>query len=227
FVFVCTIICFVFLLQTITPLFTQLFLENQLELPIYTQILISLHEKLSQYGAFILFFLFLSLIFIFFQIKSKGFLYQSLLSLLLSLPLFGKITLRTYLYQYCFTLSLLIQAGIDLLSSVLLAQQSISSQSIRHKLSQIHNSLLNGKSFYEGAKICKLFDSLTLSLIVAAQKGENFSQVLHTCAIYYKNQNKDTLDFMIALIEPLFTCLLGIFVLLLALGIFMPIWNLS
>lgn len=226
FILICTISCFAVLLQMVVPQFIELFAQNNLSLPIYTKILLLLQEWVSKYWTFALFFLVMTCGFLIFQMRQKGILYQPILSLCLKLPLIGKIFLNSYLHQYFFTLSILLQSGFDLLTSASLAQESISSQAIQNKLNLIQNALINGKTFCDGLKESALFDSLTLSLILVAQGSGKLDEILHTCATHYQSKNKDLLAFLISLIEPVFTLLLGIFVLFLALGIFTPIWNL-
>lgn len=227
FVLVCTLICFWFLLHLLVPQFAEIFAQNQIDLPIYTQILIIVQEGIAHYGLFI-FIVFIGLIFFLtLQFKTKGLLYQPLLSLALHLPLIGKILLNSYFHRYFFTLSILFRAGLDLQSCISLAQESIPSMQIQNKLSSLQNALINGKDLATAFQENKLFDSFTLNLIQIAQQSGNLEEILQSCADNFQNKSRDQIALIISLIEPSLTLLLGIFILFLALGIFVPIWNLS
>ncbi|WP_027327323.1 type II secretion system F family protein [Helicobacter pametensis] len=227
FVLLCTIACFMILIQMVVPQFIELFAQNNLALPIYTKILIGTHTLIAQYGHLILLAMAILIPSLWIQISNKGKLYQLLLSFILKIPWIGTILLNLYLYRYFFTLSILLQSGIDLLSCTNLAQESIESQTIQHKLRAIRISLVNGKTLHEALKESNLFDPLTLNLILVAQRSGQLEEILRTCATNYSSRANSMIEFLISLIEPCFTLLLGLFVLLLALGIFTPIWNLS
>lgn len=227
FVLICTLLCFIVLLQMVIPQFVDLFIQNQLTLPRTTKILIAVEAFFAQYGYFLLITLAITFIILFFQFKTKGFLYQPLLNCALHLPIFGKILYRSYLYQYTFTLSILLQAGIDLHTATTLAQSGIQSNLVKIKLQTIINALLNGKTLAMAMQESRLFSPIMTNLIQIAQQTGKLQEALQSCAKDFQEENQDKINLIISMIEPLFTLLLGFFVLFLALGIFMPIWNLS
>lgn len=227
FVLICTLLCFGVLLQMVIPQFVDLFTQSQLPLPLPTKILIAIEAFFAHYGYFFLACLFTAFIVLIFQIKTQGFLYQPLLNFALHLPIFGKILHSSYLYQYTFTLSILLQSGIDLHTATTLAQSSIPSYKIKSKLQIIAHALLNGKTLATAMQESHLFSPIMTNLIQTAQQTGKLQEALRSCANDFQEDNQTRIDLIIAMIEPLFTLLLGIFVLFLALGIFMPIWNLS
>lgn len=227
FVLLCTLISFVVLLQLVIPQFVELFEQNQITLPLSTRILIALQVFSEQYGVFVFGGLGTLILVLLFEFKSKGFLYQPMLSMMLHTPVFGRLLHRSYLYQYTFTLSTLLQSGIDLYTATTLAQSGISSDEFRGKLQQITNALINGKTFASAMQESRLFTPLSISLIEIAQQTGSLDKVLASCASHFQEQNQQSIKFIISMIEPAFTLLLGLFILTLALGIFIPIWNLS
>lgn len=227
FVLTCTLLCFGILLQMVIPQFVELFAQNQLILPLPTKLLIAIQSFFAHYGILLLITLSIALGIVFFELKSKGILYQPLLSFALHLPIFGKLLHSSYLYQYTFTLSILLQSGIDLHTATTLAQSSIPSKQIKSKLQIISQALLNGKTLATAMQESRLFSPMMTNLIQIAQQTGKLQEALNACANNFQEDNQARIHLMISMIEPLFTLLLGIFVLFLALGIFMPIWNLS
>lgn len=227
FVLICTLLCFGVLLQMVIPQFIELFTQNQLILPLPTRILIAIQSFFAYYGILCLIGLGTILGIVCFELQTKGFLYQPLLYFALHLPIFGKLLYSSYLYQYTFTLSLLLQSGIDLHTATTLAQSSISSHFIKSKLQTIAHALLNGKTLATAMQESQLFPPMMINLIQIAQQTRRLQEALNSCANNFQEDNQTRIHFIISMIEPLLTLLLGIFVLFLALGIFMPIWNLS
>lgn len=226
-ILVCTLLCFIVLLQTLIPQFIDLFSQNQLALPLPTRILIAIEGFFASYGQLFLLILSIALGLLFFQIKTQGFLYQPFLYLALHFPVFGKLLYSSYLYQYTLTLWLLLQSGIDLHKATTLIQSSIPSHFIRAKLQLIPHTLLNGKNLATAMQASRLFPPMMINLIQIAQQTGKLQEALRACADHFNQENQSKIHLIISMIEPLFTLLLGIFILFLALGIFMPLWNLS
>ncbi|RDU69841.1 type II secretion system F family protein [Helicobacter cholecystus] len=219
-----TLACFAFVLIFVLPNFAQIFAQNSISLPLSTRFLFALSHFFSQYslsfflavlggvGMFILW------------IKSKKGRAQDLL---LALPYIGEIFKSSYIQRYCLSLEILLNSGIPLLQSHIIAQSSFSSSKISNALCLTQEALKNGKSLCASLKESKLFTPLDLALLQIAQHSGKVEEILNILSKEYAEKMQERIEKIIAVLEPLLTLLLGGFILLLALGIFVPIWEMG
>lgn len=227
FVMITTFVCFGVMLVFVVPSFLELLTQNGVALPIYTKILIALFEFVKSYGMYCLIALLCGFVFVGFEYKKRGVIAQALSNVLLLIPYFGSILRLSYLKNYCFSLCVLLRSGVPLLQAHQFAQEGIFLNTLREKVQKIKEALENGKSFSQGMRESGVFDILSISLIDVAQESGRVEEILELCYQQYQKEMQSKISKIIALIEPMLTLLLGSFILLLALGIFVPIWDMG
>lgn len=218
-----TLICFGVLLVFVIPQFAELFASNHLSLPIYTQILLTLSEFLQSYGLALLIGVGIGGGIFYYSFYSHTLLYQPLLSFALLLPLVRQILLSNYRYEYCCVLSMLLFCNIDLKTATSLAQKCLFAKALQNKLQNAQTALANGKTLSQA--LDGFLSPLSIALLHSAQQSGKIPEILEQCAQEYKRQAQNLNQMLISSIEPVLTILLGGFVLFLALGIFVPIWE--
>lgn len=219
-----TLACFVFVLKFVLPNFVQIFAQNSISLPISTRILFILSDFFSQYS-----FVFFAVVFggvgaMLLWMKSKKGRAQDMLLLL---PYVGKIFKYSSIQRYCLSLEILLSSGVPLLQSHSIVQSSFSSSKISHAFSLTQEALSNGKSLSASLGESRLFSSLDLAMLEIAQHSGKVEEILQILSCEYAEKMQERIERIIAIIEPLLTLLLGGFILLLALGIFVPIWEMG
>ena len=73
----------------------------------------------------------------------------------------------------------------------------------------------------------KIFDTLVISMLNTAMKSAKLGKICENISRYYEVKLDDKLSLILNLIEPLMTFVVAIGVLFLALGIFLPMWELN
>lgn len=227
FVMLVTFVCFEVMLVFVVPSFVELLTQNGVALPIYTKILIALFEFVKTYGLYCLIALVCGSVLLGFEYAKRGRVAQILSTLLLLSPFFGNLLRLSYLKNYCFSLCVLLRSGVPLLQAHQFAQEGIFPQSLKEKMQKINLALESGKSFSQGMRESGVFDALSISLLDVAQESGRVEEILELCYREYQESIASKVAKVIALIEPMLTLLLGCFILLLALGIFVPIWDMG
>lgn len=227
FIMIVTFVCFGVMLVFVVPSFVELLTQNGINLPIYTKILIALFEFVKSYGLYCLVALLVGIVFVGFEFKKRGVGAQILSNAILLLPYFGSIVRLGYMKNYCFSLCVLLRSGVPLMQSHQFAQEGIFPNTLREKMQKIKEALENGKSFSQGMRESGVFDALSISLVDVAQESGRLEEILELCYQQYQESLNSKVSKIIALIEPMLTLLLGCFILLLALGIFVPIWDMG
>ena len=83
-----------------------------------------------------------------------------------------------------------------------------------------------GKNLAGTMKASVLFPPIVTQMVVVDEKTGKLSELLLHVSKYYDSRVDYTIDNLISLVEPMLILILGCMVLFMALGIFLPIWNL-
>ena len=75
-------------------------------------------------------------------------------------------------------------------------------------------------------KATGLFPGIVIQMVKIGEETGKMNELLHKVSDYYDSQVDYTVKNLTTLIEPILIFALGIMVLIMALGIFMPMWNL-
>lgn len=226
-VFASIIIAFIFLVLFVVPKFSSIYESLGILLPNITLFLIASESFLRQY-LYILVLIFLSLILIFkYSYKhSKSFGYF-IDSCLLKLPLIGKLIFYHEKYYFFTILSKLLEAGLNTKSCIVLSVQSIKNRRLLKAFSKLSEQLELGQSLEIALKNTGFFESFSIQMIKIGLKTARLAELCQNAAKYYQSKEDELNQRIFSLLEPIATFFVACLVLILALGIFMPMWELS
>ena len=220
-------VAFVILILVVVPKFKAIFQELHAELPLPTRILLGAEYVLSHYGMLVLlsFIVFIFAISFFYK-TSKNFKYKTD-ALLLRTYLIKDIIKYATLHRFLLILSSLLNSGVPLVESLKIAEGIIGNEVIKKKVFEIRRGINQGRSFAEVLKEVNLVNFIALRMISAGEESGELDRMLDNAASYYEDRFQSVVDNMQAAIEPIMLFIIGAMVLLLALGIFLPMWNLA
>ena len=220
-------VAFVLLILLVVPKFKAVFEQFHAKLPLPTRILLGIENVLTHYGVITLT-IFLIIIFtiIFLYKTSINFKFNTD-KILLKTPLIGKIIEYGTLHRFLLTLSSLLSSGIPLLDALKISEGIIGNEVIKSKIKIIINGINQGRSLSEMLQETKLVNYVALRMISAGEESGELDSMLEKAAKYYEDRFQDIIDNMQASIEPIMLTIIGGLVLLIALGIFLPMWDLA
>ncbi|RKO64987.1 hypothetical protein CKA54_02260 [Campylobacter sp. P255] len=222
FVFACIILAFVVLMVLVLPEFKNLFAQLELDLPQITQILFHIGDFFNQYY---IYFAILLLCFIFAVYLSRKALYFH--KLLFYLPIFGKIML--YQEQFCFFLvfSYLSKSGVDVKRAFGLACESIRNSFFKNTMYAVKTSFESGLSMDQAFFKTKFFEPFVIRMLKLALKSSKLDESTYELAVFYEYKKESYTQKFFSLLEPLMTVFMAILILILALGVFLPMWQIN
>ena len=227
FVFATLIIAFCALMLFVVPQFESIFTEFNIALPMLTVIMLDLSSFLSKFYPLIL--ALLALIFISTTLLYKGsqtFAY-AVNAFVLRLPVLGRLIFYHQSASFFLIFSMLIKSGISLSKALNLSKNAFSNLYLQAKCLKIAEFLEQGLALNEAFKKAKLFESLVLGMLGVAMKSGRLDLMAEKIALFYEDKEEALREKMLGLLEPLMTLLVAILVLFLALGIFLPMWELN
>ena len=223
------IIAFVIVITQVVPKFREIFAELGADLPLATKFLLATESFFSNYGLYIIIVL-VALFFIvrYFYNSNKDFkLFTDRILASKHFYLIGKIVYLANIYNYILVLESLIKAGIPVSEALETAVRVVDNSYIRQELETINTNIGRGVSLSEAFEKTGLFENMILQMIHAGENSGQLDHMLGKARDYYNMKFQNLIDNLSAYIEPIMIGMIAGLVLLLALGIFMPMWDLG
>jgi MSHA biogenesis protein MshG len=117
-------------------------------------------------------------------------------------------------------------SGVPLLSILDLSSTSSGNVIIAGVINDIKRSVNEGRGMLEPMKESALFPAIVVQMISVGEETGKLDELLMHVSDYYDAQVDYTINNLVSLIEPILIFVLGLAVLFMALGIFLPMWNL-
>ncbi|AJC91970.1 transformation system, type II secretion system membrane protein CtsF [Campylobacter subantarcticus LMG 24377] len=222
FVFICIILAFFVLMILVLPEFKTLFLHLELDLPKITQILFVLGDFFKHFYVFIIlsvgFFITLACSF-----RKSLFFHK----ILFHFPVFGKIIF--YQDKFCFFLifSYLLKAGVDIKRAFELACEGIENQFFKNKMFFIKTSFESGLDLDQAFFNTRLFEPFVVRMLNLGLKSSKLDEGTYGLALFYEYKKENYIQRFLSVLEPLMTVFMAILILILALGVFLPMWQIN
>jgi len=221
------VIAFVVLILLVVPKFKSIFEQLHAQLPLPTRILLGIEYVMTNYGFFVLMLFIAVVISIVFLYKTSLKFKYNMDRILLKTYLIGSIIEYATLHRFLLTLSSLLKSGVPLLDSLKISKGIIGNEIIKEKIDKIIIGINRGRSLSEMLKETSLVNFIALRMISAGEESGELDSMLEKAANYYEDRFQGIIENMQASIEPIMLSVIGGLVLLIALGIFMPMWNLA
>jgi general secretion pathway protein F len=222
-------IAFTILIIVVVPKFKAIFAQFKAELPIPTIILLKLEWALSNYGLYILFGLILIVVLVKYMYNhNEEFQYQ--MDTLMIHPKFYLINRAIFLstmHRYNLVFGELVKSGIPVSEALETAVGMVDNLAIKEKLLTVNTNIGRGMNLAEAFELTGLYENMLLQMIKAGEAGGQLDAMLDKVTQYYEMQFQDLIDNLAAYIEPIMLFFIAGLVLLMALGIFMPMWDLG
>lgn len=218
-------IAFPLLVMFILPKFSALFARFNTELPLPTKILLGVHFMLSHYWPFIIAAIVAGIIGFrrFINTSSGRYKWDGVK---LKIPVFGPLFLKISLSRFSRMTALLLASGIPILNTFEIIKNSLGNMVIADSIDNIIIGIGEGKGIAEPMKLTGLFPGIVVQMVKIGEETGKINELLLKVSDYYDAQVDYTVKNLTVLIEPILIFTLGMMVLLMALAIFMPMWNL-
>lgn len=146
---------------------------------------------------------------------------------LLKFPVMGGIYERIALGRFARPLAMMLDAGVPLLQALGVASKTVGNEYISQGVDNMLNGIERGESLLSTASASGLFNPLILQMIAVGEETGNVSDLLIDIADFYDQEVEYDLKRLAEAIEPILLVFMGAMVLVLALGVFLPMWELG
>ncbi|WP_287816222.1 type II secretion system F family protein [Idiomarina sp.] len=208
----------------VIPTFASMFSRFNVELPWATRALLGSSEFFVGYWHVLL----LAMVGGFFGIRyyvgtDNGRLKWD--SLKLKIPIIGSILMRSMLGRFARSFSVMIGAGVPLTQALSLVAEAVDNAWMEKRIIEMRRGIERGENLSRVARQSELFTPLILQMISVGEETGRVDVLLLEVAEYYERETDYDLKTLTARIEPVMIAVVAVMVLILALGIFTPMWD--
>ena len=221
-----TVVVGIFAVTYILPRFSSLFTNTRIELPLPTRILLSLDQFTQDYWTIIIVLLIVFFTVFFRTIKTKKGRYEWH-KLILKMPIFGPIAKKMAISRFCHVLDTLDRTGVPILEALEISGKTAGNAFIEDRLKNVHKDVNMGKkvAFSINRHTYDIFPPHVLKMIQVGEDAGAMDDMLKEIGDMTDAEVKDHVLKLTATLEPVITVIMGVMILVLALAIFLPIWD--
>ena len=220
-------IAFVIVITMVVPQFQQMFAQSGVELPFPTRLLLWINGAVEHYALYIVVGAFaLTGIFSYFYKKNEK-VRLAADRFLLRIYIVGKVTRYAMLGRFIYIFSVLLGAGIPIVDALDAAVGVVDNSYMKRQLGKIRTAIEEGRSLASGFEESGLFPSMIVQMVKAGEQSGALTTMLEKITKFYQDRYQYIVDNVATMIEPILIAAIAGFVLLLALGIFLPMWNMA
>lgn len=143
----------------------------------------------------------------------------------LKLPIVGSIIERALLARFCRSFAMMLRAGVPLNSALGMVAEAVDNHFVAGKVREMKTGVERGESLLRNAGHSGLFTPLVMQMFAVGEETGQVDVLLQEAAEYYEREVDYDLKSLTARIEPILLVIVAGMVLILALGIFTPMWD--
>ena len=145
----------------------------------------------------------------------------------LKLPIVGDIVMKATLARFARSFALSSQSGVPLVQALTVVAQTVDNAFIGSRIEQMRDGIERGESISRCAAATEVFTPVVLQMISVGEETGELDSLLFEIADMYERETDYSIKGLSAAIEPILLAIIGVLVLLLALGVFLPLWNMG
>lgn len=208
----------------VIPVFADMFRKFSADLPWPTKVLIATSDFFVNYWYVVLFVLVAAIVaWRRFIVTEKGELWWGQKKL--RIPVVGSVLERAMLSRFARTFSLMTRAGVPLIQALELCARAVGNAYLAAKVRQMRVGVERGESLLRISSASGMFTPLVLQMIAVGEDTGQLDELLDEVADFYDAEVEFELKSMAARIEPLLIVAMTGLVAMLAMGIFLPLWD--
>jgi MSHA biogenesis protein MshG len=210
----------------VVPAFSAMFEQYGAELPLPTRILIGMSDLTVNHWQSLLAGFVALVIGIRIYVRSDTGRYKWH-KFRLRLPVVGKVLYQATLARFTRLFALVQRSGIPIVTGLTVVAKALDNDFIEERVLTMRDGIERGESLSNTAASTGVFDHLVLQMLQVGEESGATDELLQEIADYYDDEVEYSIQKLSSAIEPILTVALAGIVLLLATGIFLPMWDLA
>jgi MSHA biogenesis protein MshG len=145
----------------------------------------------------------------------------------LKVPIAGPIILKATLARFSRSFALAIRSGVPAIQALTIVANTVDNVHVARKIEAMREGVERGESVLRTAVATSIFTPIVLQMVAVGEETGALDDLMSEIADMYQREVEFDLKSLASQIEPILVVALGGIVLILALGVFLPIWDLG
>jgi len=145
----------------------------------------------------------------------------------LRLPIAGKIIHKATMARFARSFALSMRSGVPIVQALTVVSQTADNAYLSSRIEQMRDGVERGESILRTSTAANVFTPIVLQMVAVGEETGSLDDLMDEIAQMYEREVDYELKTLSSQIEPILISFLGAMVLVLALGIFLPIWDLG
>lgn len=210
----------------VIPEFAKVYAGFKAELPLMTRILVNTSNFTVRYWPYILASMIVAGIAFRMHIATPHGKYRWD-KMKLDFPIVGGIIMKGTMARFARSFALSSKSGVPIVQGLNVVAQTVDNSYIASRIEQMRDGVERGESLLRTAVMTGVFTPIVLQMVAVGEETGELDSLMDEIGGMYEREVEYELKTLSAKIEPLLITGLGVLVLILALGVFLPIWDLG
>lgn len=146
--------------------------------------------------------------------------------MVLNIPIIGDLVIKANVARFAAMLKILFKSGVPMVACLNIIRDTASNKVIAEEVEQLSHSFERGQEIGPDPAKYRFFPTIALDMFQVGLESGSVETVMEELAAHYETELDYKTRHLTALLEPVLTVVIGLMVLILALSIFLPMWNL-
>lgn len=208
----------------VVPKLADFYKFQKAELPLPTLIILNLSDFVTSYWYLIIVFGVLTF-FLFSRFKESSYGRHVLDFIKIEAPILGSLFLQLTISRFCYLMGTLLKSGLPLIETLKMVSEASGNSLIAKVINEMSDNIIEGKDIITPMRESKYFEPMVVQMLSIGMESGKLDDMSYEVARHYDAVIEYQSKKLAARIEPILTLFIAGMVLLLALAIFMPMWN--
>ncbi len=210
----------------VIPAFAKVYAQSKVELPLLTRALIGTSDLMLHWWPALSFGLVLAVVGLRVWLgTSVGAYHWS--RILLKLPIVGDIVHKAALARFAKSMAMGHASGLPITQNLTGVSRVVDNSYIASRIEQMRDGVERGESLTRVAATTGVFTPVVLQMLSVGEETGDLERLLDEIGDMYQREVEYEVKTLSGQIEPLLTMVMGVLVLIVALGVFLPLWDLG
>lgn len=210
----------------VIPAFAKVFAGFKVQLPLMTRILIGFSDFMQNYWYLMLAGIIAAVLGFRSWTSTASGLYQWD-RIKMRIPVAGKIVQKATLARFARSFALAFRSGVPVIQGLSNVALTVDNAYVAKKIEGMRETVERGETVLRAAVASGIFTPVVLQMIAVGEESGALDEMMGEVAEMYQREVEYELKTLAQQIEPILIVFLGIMILILALGIFLPLWDLG
>jgi MSHA biogenesis protein MshG len=209
----------------VVPTFARVYAGFKIELPLATKILIASSNFTVAYWPVILMTIITAVFALRYYVRTPEGRYRWH-KMKLGIPVVGRVIYKATLGRFSRALAVMMKSGVPLVQGMTVVSRAVDNDYISDRIVQMRDGIERGETIARTAAATGMFPPLVIQMISVGEDTGSVDELMFNVADYYEREVDYDITNLSTALQPILIVFLSVMVFILALGVFLPMWDL-